>query len=204
MFSLRLKTIASLVKKDAKVLDIGTDHAYLPIFLYKNNLCQKVIASDVSASALANAKANVEKYKADIKLYLSDGLNDIKDDYDTIIISGMGTLSIINILKNRELPNDLIISSNNNLYELRMFMNKIGYKIKDEVIVKDMGKYYDIIVYEKGTEKLSDTILRFGKSGSKEYYKYLYEKELEIYQHLNFKNKLKKRRNLKKLQKLAS
>ena len=204
MLSLRLKTIASLVKKDAKVLDIGTDHAYLPIFLQKNNLCKRVIASDVSPNALANAKSNVEKYHADVKLYLSDGLNDIDDDYDTIIISGMGTLSIIDILKGRELPNDLILSSNNNLYELRVFMNKNGYKITNEVIVKDMGKYYDIICYEKGIEKLSDTILKFGKSGSKEYYKYLYEKELEIYNNLNFKNKLKKRRNLKKLQKLAS
>ena len=68
MLSLRLKTIASLVKKDAKVLDIGTDHAYLPIFLQKNHLCKKVIASDISENALANAKANVEKYHADVKL----------------------------------------------------------------------------------------------------------------------------------------
>ena len=95
MLSLRLKTIASLVKKDAMVLDIGTDHAYLPIFLQRNNLCKKVIASDISANALAVAKKNVEKYHADVKLYLSDGLNDIPDDYDTIIISGMGTLSIV-------------------------------------------------------------------------------------------------------------
>ena len=204
MLSLRLKTIASLVKKDAHVLDIGTDHAYLPIFLQKNNLCEKVIASDISPNALANAKANIEKYHCDIKLYLSDGLNDIDDEYNTIIISGMGTLNICNILKDRDLPNDIIISSNNNMYELRSFMNKLGYTISKEIIVKDMGKYYDIIAYEKGSEKLNDTILKFGKSNNKEYYKYLYDKELEIYKGLNFKNKLKKKHNLNILKKLSS
>ncbi len=204
MLSLRLKTIASLVKKDAKVLDIGTDHAYLPIFLQKNHLCKSAIASDISPNALANAKTNVEKYHADIKLYLSDGLNNIDDDYDTIIISGMGSLSICNILKDKELPNDIILSSNNNMYELRTFMNKIGYRIVQEVIVKDMGKYYDIIAYEKGSEKLDDTTLRFGKSNNREYYNYLYAKELEIYKGLNFRNKLKKKHNLNKLKKLAS
>ena len=204
MLSLRLKTIASLIKKDATVLDIGTDHAYLPIFLQKNNLCKRVIASDVSKNALSNAQRNIDKYHADIKLYLSDGLEEINDDYDTITISGMGTLTIINILKDKDLPNNIIISSNNNLYELRVFMNKIGYKIEDEKTIKDMGKYYDIIAYKKGCEKLSDTVLRFGKSNNKEYYQYLYNKELEIYNNLSLKNKLKKRKNLSILKKLAN
>ena len=204
MLSLRLKTIASLVKHDALVLDIGTDHAYLPIFLQKNNLCKKVIASDISPNALENAKANVLKYNADIKLYLSDGLDNIDDSYDTIIISGMGTMNIINILKDHELPDNIILSSNNNMYELRCFMNNIGYKITNELIVKDNDKYYDIVSYEKGHEKLKDIYLRYGRSGNKEYYQYLYKKELEIYKGLSFKNKLKKRHNLNMLKKLAN
>lgn len=203
MLSLRLKTIASLVKKDAKVLDVGTDHAYLPIFLQKNHLCQSVIASDISKGAFEKAKENVEKYNCDIKLYLTDGLNNIDEEYDTLVIAGMGTLSIIHILADQTLPDNIILSSNNNMYELRTFMNKIGYQIEKEIICKDQEKYYDIIAYQKGHEKLSDVELRFGKSNNSEYFNYLYEKELNIYKSLSFKNKMKKKTNLKKLEQLA-
>lgn len=192
MLSLRLLTIAEMIKPHAKVLDVGTDHAYLPIYLKTNKLCKSVIASDVSEKALENARKNLERFnEPDIKLVLSDGLNEIKDEFDTLVISGMGTYSIKNILDGKELPHNIILSSNNNLYELRSYMNEIGYRIKEEKAISDKGKYYDIISYEKGKEKLSKKVLKYGKSHSKEYYKYLYDNEKLIYKNLNFKNKIK-------------
>ena len=192
MLSLRLLTIAKLIRPNAKVLDVGTDHAYLPIYLKTNKLVKSVIASDVSANALEGARKNLEKFgETDIKLILSDGLNEVKDEYDTLVISGMGTYTICNILKDKELPQYIILSSNNNLEELRTFMNNIKYKIKKEVCVLDKGKYYDIISYEKGEERLSKKVLRYGKSHDKKYYKYLYNNEKRIFKELNFKNKIK-------------
>ena len=200
MLSLRLLTIASLIRPNAKVLDVGTDHAYLPIYLKENNLCKSVIASDVSEKALEGARRNLERFgETDIKLILSDGLNEVKDEFDTLVISGMGTYTICNILTGKELPKYIILSSNNNLEELRSFMNKLEYKIMKEVCILDKGKYYDIISYEKGKEKLSKKVLAYGKSHDKKYYKYLYNNEKRIYKELNFKNKLK---NLPKLLRL--
>ncbi|MBQ6841031.1 MAG: SAM-dependent methyltransferase [Bacilli bacterium] len=192
MLSNRLLTIAKLVRPNAKVLDVGTDHAYLPIYLKEMNICKSVIASDVSPNALENAKKNLEKFQTpDIKLVLSDGLEKIKDEYDTLIISGMGTKTIIHILENQTLPEHIILSSNNNLYELRTFMNKLNYKIEQEVICFEKGKVYDIISYEKGKEKLSKIKLMYGKSKDKKYYKFLYDKEKAIYKEMNLKNKIK-------------
>ena len=58
------------------------------------------------------------------------------------------------ILKSGYLPENIIISSNNDLYTLRNYLNSIEYKINKEIIVYENGKYYDIISYEKGKENL--------------------------------------------------
>ena len=151
MKSLRLLAIASLIDKGSSVLDVGTDHAYLPIFLSQNKKCKSIIASDVSSNALKMAKDNLKKYHInDVKLILSNGLDSINEEYDTIVLAGMGTSTIIKILENKKLLNTLIISSNNDLYKLRKFMNKIKYKIKEEIVILEKNKYYDIIKYQKG------------------------------------------------------
>lgn len=182
MKSLRLEAVASLVKKNCNVLDVGTDHAYLPIILSKTGKCQSIIASDVSNNALSYGEANLKKHHiTNVKLVLSDGLKNIRDKYDTLTICGMGTYTIIDILKSGYLPKNIIISSNNDLYTLRCYLNSINYKIINEIIIYENGKYYDIISYEKGQEKLSYYQKLYGKSNDKKYFKYLLHKETYIF-----------------------
>ena len=112
----RLEAIASLVNKDAFTLDIGTDHAYLPIYLINNNITNKVIASDISKNVLSQSLNNLKKYNLDDKVLLvqSDGFNNIKDNVDIAVIAGMGAHTIINIInKAKTLPEKLIIQSKN-------------------------------------------------------------------------------------------
>ena len=197
MKSLRLLAIASLIDKGSTVLDVGTDHAYLPIILSQNKKCKSIIASDVSSNALKMAKDNLKKYHInDVKLILSDGLDSINEDYDTIVLAGMGTSTIIEILENKKLPNNLIISSNNDLYKLRNFMNSIGYKIINEIIVYENKKFYDIIKYQKGKEKLSYYKKMYGKSNDKNYFKYLLEKDKLIFSKVKFFNKISLLKNI--------
>ena len=75
----RIEPLASLVDKDAYVLDIGTDHAYLPIYLYKNNITKSIVGSDISKNALEYAKTNLVKYGLEnkIKLFKNDTILDI-------------------------------------------------------------------------------------------------------------------------------
>ena len=180
---IRIKTLANLVDKDSKLIDIGTDHALLPIYLYENEITKNVTGSDISNNALEFAKTNLKKHNLvdKIKLVVSDGFNNLDDEYDTAVISGMGTDTIKKILDRNNLPKKLIISSHKNVDELRLFMNKKGYKIIKEITLKDNGIYYDMIKYEKGRETLSNYDILVGKSNDTEYKEYLLNKYKNIY-----------------------
>ena len=180
---IRIKALASLVDKNAKVVDIGTDHALLPIYLYKEAITKNIVASDISKNALENAKINLKKHNLEnnIKLVVSDGFKNLDETFDIAVISGMGTETIKKILDTKNLPNKLIISSHKNTQELRIFMQNIGYKIVEEIALKENNIFYDIIKYEKGREVLSKYEILVGKSDSLEYKEYLLEKYKNIY-----------------------
>ena len=177
MYSLRMKTISSLLDKDDSVLDIGTDHALIPIYLIKNNLVKLAHGSDISNAVLKGAISNVENASLEdkIKLFLSDGVKSVDTtSYNTFIITGMGFTTIKNILDNASLENidKLIIQSNNNLYDLRKYINHLGYKIADEICIKDKEISYNIIKFVKGNEELSETELNCGKFDTKNIWSY--------------------------------
>lgn len=186
MNSKRLLAIASLIESDDIVVDVGCDHAYLDIYLIKNKLCKGAIATDVSKGALNQAITNINKYglENDIKTVLSDGLKDVDFSFNTIVISGMGANTILEILNNPKSKNakKIIIQSNNNLDFLRKEMQKRKYKIAKEIIVNENQKYYAIIKYVTGKQKLKINELLVGQYDSKykSYYDYLYHKNLEI------------------------
>lgn len=180
----RIKAIASLVDNDALVVDIGTDHAYLPIYLYENDITKNIVASDISSNALLFAKSNLEKHNLSgkIKLVVSDGFKNLDECFDIAIISGVGTETIKKILDNEVLPNKLILSSHKNVSDLREYMFKIGYKIEKEIIVYENNIYYNIIKYVKGKDNLSKYDLLVGLSNDINYKKHLLKKYKEIYE----------------------
>lgn len=180
---IRIKALASLVDKDSRLVDIGTDHALLPIYLYENEITKKVTGSDISSNALEFAKNNLKKHNLSdkIKLIVSDGFTNLNDEYDTAVISGMGTDTIKKILDRENLPKKLIISSHKNVDKLRLFMNKKGYKIIKEITLKDNDIYYDMIKYEKGIETLSNYDMLVGKSNDTEYKLHILDKYKRIY-----------------------
>ena len=180
---IRIKALASLVDKDSRLVDIGTDHALLPIYLYENEITKKVTGSDISSNALEFAKNNLKKHNLSdkIKLIVSDGFTNLNDEYDTAVISGMGTDTIKKILDRENLPKKLIISSHKNVDKLRLFMNKKGYKIIKEITLKDNDIYYDMIKYEKGIETLSNYDILVCKSNDTEYKLYILDKYKRIY-----------------------
>lgn len=161
MVSKRIKFIASLINKDDKVLDIGTDHALLPIYLVKNNITDVADGSDISDTVLDNARRNIHKYNFEqrINLYCSDGIKNVDiSKYNTFIIAGMGYFTIKGILESANLNNidKMIIQANNNHEDLRKFINSIGYKIVQDRYIFDKNKSYLILMVEKGKQKLSE------------------------------------------------
>lgn len=203
MLNLKLKTIASLINKEDCVLDTCCDHAYLAIYLQKNNLCKEVYASDISKNAVEIAKKNVEKENLDIPVFLSDGLKNINVYVDTVVISGVGAYTALDIVLNAPHINKFIISSNNNTYLLRKSMLKYKYYIENEVVIKENNKYYPIMVFTKKFQKEDDCTLKYGKSNNSSYYTYLKNKEEDILKKLSNKEEIKTHQdNINYLEKL--
>lgn len=158
----RLKLIGDLVDKNDNVLDIGCDHGLLEIYLLKKKI--KVVGTDNKKGPLDICKSNLKKEKVKCELRLGDGLDTYSDE-DTVIISGMGGLNIIKILKkdvNKSKKVDkYILSPNNYIKDVRMYLNKLGYYIEDEILIKD--KYiYTVIVFKKGKKRYNKKEYYFG------------------------------------------
>ncbi len=162
----RILLCAKTVRPGSRVADIGTDHAYLVIWLVLNNLVSYAIACDLREGPLLNAKENIKKYdvQENIETRLSDGLDNINDnEVDDIVIAGMGGELIINIikradwLKNKE--KHLVLQPMSAEQELREFLASEGYMIKSEQAVVSYGKVYTVMsVFYEGNIKIMDKL----------------------------------------------
>ena len=120
----RLKKIGDLVEANSFCLDVGCDHALLDIYLVKKKKNIKCIASDIAEGPIEAAKKNIkrEKLENEIEVRLGDGLSTYSDDVNTVIISGMGGLEIIQILENSPIIiNNLILQPQRNEIDVKKF-----------------------------------------------------------------------------------
>ena len=185
----RLDAICEFLNIQDHFIDVGTDHAYIPIKMAKKGSSQ-ILATDIHPKALLQAKKNIlkENLEHQINTMITDGLeNIVTENYDTLVIAGMGTATMIHILENEEKLQSIkkiILQSNNHLEELRMFMNQKKWSLQKEKIVYDKGHYYTIMEYIKGIQKLTQEELFLGIFDSKneKYYQFLEKKYQEIYQ----------------------
>ncbi len=161
--SKRLETIASLIPNNSKVIDVGCDHALLDIYLSQEKGCE-CIASDVNANALDQAKYNISRFHVkNVTTILTDGLDGIDvHPKDVIVISGMGTGTIKEILEGKSFPNRMIISTHTDFEDLRRCMISLGYQIQDEKYVEEKGKHYIIIDFIIGSSAYEEEDFKFG------------------------------------------
>ena len=207
MINLKLKTIASFILPDDIVLDTCSDHAYLAIYLKKEQLCKEVYASDINQKALDGAKKNILAAHLNIKTFLSDGFKNIPIKYiNTAVIAGVGTNTVLDIMA--EAPfniNKYIISSNNQLDVLRKSLYRMGYYIKQEVVVFEHHKYYSIMLVTKDYQKENRLSLKYGRSNNLDYLNFLSKKEQEILAKIPATKVIKRwkhKQNIRELQKL--
>ena len=166
--SKRLRVISDFISDNSFILDIGCDHALVDIYTVLNKKDVKAIASDIKEGPLSYAKDNVRKYGVSNKVtvVLGDGFSSYRKGVDTVIMSGLGSTTIVDIL-NRGASclkdiSKLIISSNNDYYFLRKSICDLGFYISNETIVYDKNKYYPIMVFEKGKSDYNDYELKYG------------------------------------------
>lgn len=193
----RLQKIADLVDKNDSIADVGCDHAYLSIYLAQNKLCRKIIATEVVEGPYNIAFTNIKKYQLEdkIKLYLTNGLENISDEINTIIIAGMGANTMIKILDKYKLINKinkLIIQSNNDWELLRRYLNKLGFYIEREIYVYENKKDYITLVAYRSSKKNTEDELKLGiyNPELKEFYNKQLEKLNNILKKINNPNNI--------------
>ena len=144
----RLEKISSYISDNEKVLDVGCDQALLSKILAKRKIYS--IASDLRPNIIENAKKNLTPLEKEyITFSVSDGVPTILNEEYTLVLSGMGAHTILDILKNSNYRfNKIITISNNNHDILRIEMSKLNYYVLEEEIIKEKGKFYNLIVFD--------------------------------------------------------
>ena len=148
----RMKAVADMVNTGSRVCDIGCDHAFVSIYLIKNNTATSVIASDVRKGPVEIAARNVKAYGLDdrIQVRMADGLLGITPgEADTAIIAGMGGMLMIKILEQGQtVVNSLkqvVLQPQSDVPRVRHYIHDIGGHIVREKMIFEDGKYYNII-----------------------------------------------------------
>lgn len=181
----RLEAVSAFIHDNEKIIDIGCDHGLLGIYLYLNRENIEIISSDINSFPLKQADENLKKYSLEGKIILrqGDGLEAMDNDVTTVVIAGMGGLSMVQILQHiNSFPNvsKIILSPNNDFTLVRKSLGKLGFTIKEEIMLWEKKKFYPVMEFIKGQEKIDPF---FGKLdlSNKEVLAY-YEKKFDTNQ----------------------
>lgn len=150
--SKRLLAVASLVTPGKRIADIGTDHAYIPIYLIEENRCVSAVAMDVNRGPLQRAEEHVQEagLQKKVELRLSDGMEKLKPyEVESIVIAGMGGGLVMNILS--AYPEvtcsleECILQPQSEIAKVRYFLLENKFTFVEEEMVLDDGKYYPMM-----------------------------------------------------------
>ncbi|MBD8089876.1 tRNA (adenine(22)-N(1))-methyltransferase TrmK [Pseudomonas fluorescens] len=169
--SMRLERVAANVPVGARLADIGSDHAYLPVALMRRGVITAAVAGEVATTPFHAAQRTVRDngLEQHVSVRLADGLAAIEpgDGITAISVCGMGGETIRDILDNGKLhlsgQERLILQPNGGEQPLRQWLMDNGYRILGEELLRENRFYYEIIVAERtGAVTYTDEQLYFG------------------------------------------
>lgn len=163
--SKRLQAVADYVTKGSSLADIGTDHAYIPIYLFQQNIIAKAFALDINRGPVTRAEFNIASYGIGqyIETRVSDGMENLQPgEADSAVIAGMGGQLIVKILSAHPHITDkikeFIIQPQSEIAFVRRYLRDHNFYISDESMVLEEGKYYTILYVVHGKTKRRETL----------------------------------------------
>lgn len=169
--SKRLAALVSLVTEGTRVVDVGTDHGYVPIYLAKTGKCEHVIAMDINQGPLERASSHIREHGLEdrIETRISDGLKSLKKgEADTMIAAGMGGGLVIRILEDSPQAaaglREFILQPQSEIHKVRAYLNRRGFRLIEEKMVEEEGKFYPMMKLVHGEEAAyTDLELYYGR-----------------------------------------
>ena len=163
----RLSLAFDLYDSCALAADIGTDHAHLPAALLQRGRCQHMILTDISESALENARAEIIRLRLTdrVSLRLGDGLFPVTEACGMVSVMGMGGRTIRDILlsgQSRLQGASLLLSAHTDWHLIRSALAWIGYRLDREEPCFAAGRYYLVLRARPGAAALTEQEIRLG------------------------------------------
>lgn len=197
----RLMEIVNIIDRGKNVIDVGTDHGLVPLYLAKNGISKDILATDISSPSLKKLEDKLDDdLRKIIKTKVTDGFKGIdKKENQVAIIAGMGGNTIIDIIddsldfvKNLDY---MVLASNIATEKLRSYLNKNNFKITRDFLTFEHGKYYDILKVSYGkAQDLSLADLYYGYENIDKRSKLLEEKlSIDYRKNLSFKEDIIKK-----------
>ena len=165
MIAKRIEKIAEIIDLNNKgVFDVGSDHGYLLTSLRKKNDKIKLKGVENKVGPFKNLKDNTSFLS--IETSLSDGIDELTNDYSCVVLAGMGYKNIVEIItKHLDKLNfieQIVIDSHTNIDLCRKFFVNLNFYIDQEVILKEKGIYYEIISFKRGNKRYTDKEIFYG------------------------------------------
>ena len=159
----RLLACCALVHPGDRVTDVGCDHGYLSIHLLQSGIASHVYASDVREGPLSSAKRNAEAYGVTEKIdfFLSDGVQSLPRDFDTLVCAGMGADTMVSILSAAPWLQGgsyrLVLQCQSKTPFLRRYLSENGWEIHRETVLRDGRFLYTVmeVLWNPETPKLT-------------------------------------------------
>lgn len=169
MLNKRLKAITELIEPCEVLMDVGSDHGFLPLYLLLNKKIKHAIIGEINQGPLEQAKKNFRDYaNLSVSYLLSDGLKQNNQKLDAVVIAGVGYETIEHIIlqdiEQFKSISQILIQSNTKNDQLRQFLNDNHFSIIDESIVKDRKYFYPVIKvkYDQNKQLLNKSEILFG------------------------------------------
>ena len=152
----RIQTIGDFICSDDVVVDVGADHGLLELYLLAKYPEIQITAVENKIGPYRILANNLKGY-SNVKLSLSDGIESVGPTTNTVVIAGMGGLTIIKILsaypEKLEFINKIVVDAHRDIEIVRKMLVSVGYKISKETIVYEQEKFYIVGEFIK-TNKL--------------------------------------------------
>lgn len=166
----RLAAAASLIPKGSVIADIGTDHAYIPVFVCENDICPHAIAADIGKGPLQAAISHVRGSGLTDKIYcrLGDGLTCLQPgEADGAVLCGMGGPLMVKILSQSyalwQSLSFAILQPQSEAGTLRRYLYAEGWHIEAEKLVIDGHRFYEMMRAVPGkADPLPDWLYEIG------------------------------------------
>jgi tRNA (adenine22-N1)-methyltransferase len=159
----RLRHIASWIDRSSVIVDIGSNHGQLPLYLHANGHPLPIYATEYSLSSFQALKQFLND--TPIQAYQADGLAHLPADCNTLVIAGMGGSLIVSILKDLfQYPEvtTLILGPQKDNFILRKNLVNLGFYIEYEAMIKEKGHFYPLIKASRGQRQYSDIEFTLG------------------------------------------